>query len=76
MSTETTARVLEALSSLYNSTGRQESREANQWLNLSRKSPRLGQSQTFFLNPKTLISKLDSLLLKHLSKRLHTTFEI
>lgn len=32
MATETTTRVLEALSSLYNSNGRQESREANRWL--------------------------------------------
>lgn len=32
MATETTTRVLDALSSLYNSTDRQTNREANRWL--------------------------------------------
>lgn len=41
MTTETTTRVLEALSSLYNSTDRQTNREASRWLESFQKKVRL-----------------------------------
>lgn len=52
MATETTARVLEALSSLYNSNGRQESREANRWLESFQKKPEAWGVADFLLKSK------------------------